>query len=226
MMKLALVFPQFAPNLYDLAVMLQADQIILQDNEKWSRKSRIHRAKVRTDQGTQWINIPVRTEDRSKPVNEVRIDHQRKWITPLLRTLKINYNNSIYFDFYRPDIERAFKSAVNYEYLMPFVLNFQQQLLDLLQITIDYRLASSLWNYSSDPDKLAERLNAGSLFQEYGSRHYQRQAQRKNEPIFDHPEYYQHFDGFKPNCCLLDLLFQMGPESFKVIDRLQAFSSP
>jgi len=60
-MKLALILPQFAPNLYDIAVMLQADRIILQDVEEWSRKSRVHRARIRTPEGTQWINIPIKT---------------------------------------------------------------------------------------------------------------------------------------------------------------------
>jgi len=219
-MKLALLLPQFATNLYDLAAMLQADCIILQDNEKWSRKSRVHRAKINTDKGVQWINIPIMTADRRKPINKVRIDHSRKWIEPLLRTLKFNYNNSIYFDFYETDIKEFFESSVEFEYLLPFVLHFQQRLFSRLHISVDYTLASGLSNYTSNPDRLAERLNAGTLFQEYDSRHYQRQARRKSEPNFEHPEYYQHFEGFKPYCCILDLLFQTGPESFKIIEKL------
>lgn len=219
-MKLALLLPQFAPNLHDLAAMLQADRVILQDNEKWSRKSRVHRAQISTDQGTQWINIPVMTKDRKKAINEVRIDHQQKWIEPLLRTLRFNYNNSIYFDFYEADISKGFKSATEFKYLLPFILHFQRLLFSLLQLSVETTLASELPNYRSNPDELAERLNADILFQEYESRHYQRQAKQKSEPDFHHPEYYQHFDEFEPDCCLLDLLFQLGPESFKVIDKL------
>lgn len=220
-MKLALLFPQFAPNLYDLAAMLQADRVIVQDNEKWSRKSRVHRAQIRTNQGTQWVNIPVMTEDRRKPINEVRIGHHQEWIEPLLRSLRLNYNKSIYFDFYEPDIENAFAAAAQFEYLLPFVLHLQYCFFSLLHLSVDYTLASGMSNYTSNPDKLAERLNANILFQEYDSRHYQHQAHCKNEPNFIHPKYYQHFGGFEPGCCLLDLLFQMGPESFKIIETLK-----
>lgn len=224
-MKLALLFPQFAPNLYDLAVMLQADRLILLDVERWSRKSRIHRAQIRAPEGTQWINIPVRTEDRKKAVNEVRIDHAGDWMTPLLRSLEYNYRNSIYYDFYEPEIKADFESATDYEHLMPFVLYIQGRLLRFMDISLDYELASAVPDYTSDPDALAERVGADILLQEYDSRHYQRQAKQRAEPDFDHPRYHQHFEGFEPWCSLLDVLFQFGPESFRIIDPLKRSES-
>jgi len=221
-MKLALLFPHFAPNLYDLAAMLQADQIILQDTERWSRKSRIHRAKIRTPKGTQWINIPVRTEDRKKAVKDVRIDHERDWIDPLLRAIEYNYRNSIYYDFYEPEIKADFQSATDYTYLINFVLYIQQRLLSFMDINISYQLASDMPNYQSDPDLLAEKLNADLLFQEHQSRHYQRQAERfGSDPSFEHPQYHQHFEEFEPWCSILDILFQFGPESFRILDDLR-----
>lgn len=218
--KLALLFPQFAPNLYDLASMLNADQIILQDVERWSRKSRVHRAQIRTPEGTQWINIPVRTEDRKKAIRQVHIDHSEDWITPLLRSIEYNYRNSIYFDFYEPEIRADFESAAEYDYLIDFVLYIQERLLGFMDIAIDYTLASELENYTSDPDELVQKLGADTLYQEHDSRHYQRQAQRKTELNIVHPTYHQHFDGFEPGCCILDVLFQFGPESFRITDEL------
>lgn len=220
-MKLALLLPQFAPNLYDLAVMLQADTVVLQDVEQWSRKSRVHRAQIRTPEGTQWINIPIRTEDRKKAIREVRIDHSDDWITPLLRSLKYNYRNSVYYDFYEPEIIADFNSATDYEYLLPFILYIQKRLLQFMELPLTYDLASGYELYSSDPDEFARRLGADTLFQEHDSRHYQRQGEHKMEPDFEHPVYRQHFDGFEPWCCILDVLFQFGPESFKITDKLK-----
>lgn len=219
-MKLALLLPQFAPNLYDLAVMLQADQIILQDVEQWSRKSRTHRAQVRTPEGSQWINIPILTADRDKPINQVRIDHREDWITPLLRTIEYNYRNSIYYDFYEPEIKADFESANEYKYLQSFNLYIQQRLFQFMDIRVDYTLASRLNNYTSNPDQLAKQMDADILYQEYDSRHYQRQAKMKSELEFDHPTYHQHFEGFEPYCCILDVLFQFGPESFRITDKM------
>lgn len=219
-MKLALLLPQFAPNLYDLAFMLQADRIVLQDVERWSRKSRVHRAQIRTPEGTQWINIPIRTEDRKKEIRKVRIDHEDDWITPLLRSIEYNYRNSIYYDFYEPEITADFKSAKDYEYLMPFVLHIQKRLLSFMDISVEYTFVSQMESYTSDPDKLAQKLGAETLYQEHDSRHYQRQAKMKTEPAFTHPTYHQHFEGFEPKCCIMDVLFQFGPESFRITDQL------
>ena len=219
-MKLALLTPQFAPNLYDLAAMLQADRIILQDVERWSRKSRIHRAQIRTPEGTQWINIPIRTEDRKKAIKDVRMDHSEDWVTPLLRTLEYNYRNSIYYDFYEPEIKADFESAYDYTYLMEFILYIQKRLFRFMDINIDYKLASELPTYDSNPNLLVKQLNADILFQEHDSRHYQRQAKQKSDPDFEYPEYHQHFEGFEPWCCILDVLFQFGPESFRITDQL------
>lgn len=220
-MKLALLFPQFAPNLYDLAIMLQADRVILEDTERWSRKSRIHRAQIRTPEGTQWINIPIRTEDRKKAVRDVRMDHSEDWVTPLLRTIEYNYRNSIYYDFYEPEIKADFESAYDYTYLMEFVLYIQRRLLRFMDLKINYELASEVEDYASNPDRLAEQLGADTLFQEHDSRHYLRQSEQyKREPEFEHPQYHQHFEGFEPWCSLLDVLFQFGPESFRITDQL------
>jgi hypothetical protein len=222
-MKLALLLPQFAPNLYDLAIMLQADRIILQDLEQWSRKSRVHRAKIRTPEGTQWINIPVRTKDRKKAVKNVRMDHSKDWVTPLLRTLEYNYRNSIYYDFYEPEIKADFESAQDFDYLMDFVLYIQNRLFQFMDINIEYELASEIADYSSNPDLLVDRLGADTLFQEHNSRHYLRQAEKSsNEVTFEHPQYHQHFDGFEPWCSILDVLFQFGPESFRITDQLKS----
>lgn len=220
-MKLALLLPQFAPNLYDLAAMLQADRLILQDAEPWSRKSRVHRARIRTPEGTQWINLPVRTEDRDRPVHKVRIDHERDWIAPLLRSLEYNYRNSIYYDFYEPEIRADFESAADYNYLQPFILYIQRRLLRFMDLSVDYTLASEMPDYCSDPDELARRMGADTLFQEHDSRRYQRQARTASRPDMDHPRYHQHFEGFEAGCCILDLLFQFGPESFRITEKLQ-----
>ena len=224
-MILALLQPGFAPNLYDLACMLQADKIILQDNEEWSRKGRTHRAKIRTPDGTQWINIPVETEDRKKQIRHVRINHAVDWIDPLLKTLKYNYRNSIYYDFYEPEIQADFRSAVEYEYLLPFTLYLRKrffQFMELeLELNINSTLASQYPYYDEDPDKLVTNARADAIMQEHDSRHYMRQAEEYyTEPDFSHPVYHQHFEGFESDCCLLDVLFQFGPESFRITDQL------
>ncbi|NBC04517.1 MAG: hypothetical protein GVY20_12535 [Bacteroidetes bacterium] len=221
-MKLAFLQPTMIPNLHDLAIILHSDRVVLQDTEKWSRKSRVHRAKIRIPEGTQYLNIPVITEDRDNPIHEVRIDHSKDWIEPLLRSVEFNYRNSVYFDFYEPEIRSDFESATEFDLLLNFNLYLRNRIFRFIEVENlpDFILSSDLDEYDSDPDQLAKNLNTDQYFQEPGARHYQRQGKKRSTLSFQHPEYRQHFDGFEPDCCLLDLLFQYGPESFRVIDKL------
>ena len=200
-----------------------SDTVVLQDVETWSRKSRVHRAKIRTPDGTQYINIPVRTEDRKKTIRQVRIDHSSDWISQILKSLEFNYSNSLYYDFYEPEIRSDLESATDYDYLLPFVLMFRKRVFQFLEMDFkaDLKLARTLDQYDSDPDVLSKKMGASRYYQEGGSRHYQRQGLHQSVLHFDHPVYRQHYDGFEEGCCLLDLLFQYGPENFKILDDLQ-----
>ena len=110
-MKVALLYPAYLPDLYYLACIMQADRTILLDTEPFSRKSRVHRGKIRTPEGFQWLNIPILTEDKKKPLQEVRMDHSSGWAASHLRALEYNYRNSIYFDFYEPELRADLEQA-------------------------------------------------------------------------------------------------------------------
>lgn len=221
-MTLALLQPLFAPNLYDLAVMMRADLVVLQDLERWSRKGRVHRAAIRTPDGVQYITIPVRTEDRKKAIRDVRIDHDSGWASQMIKSLRYNYRNSIYFDHYEPEIVADIEQGREYEYLLPYALFLRYRLFSFLELELKERevLSSDLDHYDTDPDSLAQHLKADILYQEHNSRHYQRQAVGRREPEFTHPVYRQHFEGFEACCSLYDLLFQYGPESFRILDQI------
>ena len=223
-MKLAILQPVLIPDLHDLAMMMSADTIVYQDSEQWSRKGRTHRALIRTPDKTDYLNIPVLTADRKKPIREVRIDHTEEWTDLWLRTLEVNYRNSVYFDFYEPEIRADIETGRQFELLIDFSLFLRRRILQFLEIEIPAQIyfSGQVKNYSSDPDVLASTFDADIYWQEHDARHYQRQGKNRSEFPFTHPVYRQHFAGFEPNCCLLDLLFQYGPESFKVIDPLNS----
>lgn len=221
-MNLAILQPVFIPDLNDLAAMLWADTVLFDDQEIWSRKGRTHRARIRTPDGTAYISVPVRTEDKKKPIGQVRIDHSANWSEPLMRTLEFNYRNSVYFDFYEPEIRADFEAASEFEFLVPFSLQLRRRIFRFLESENlpEIVLASQTKAYDPDPDRTAEAMGADRYVQEHGARHYQRQGKGRSTLTVNHPEYRQHFEGFEPDCCLLDLLFQYGPESFRITDRL------
>src|SRR5690625_1171396 len=117
-----LVFLQtvLIPDLFDLALMFRADKIILHESERWSRKGRTHRARIRTPDGRDYRSVPSIRSGRRRPTWEVRRDQQQDWCTPLWRTLEFNYRNSTYFAFYEPEIHADLPEGLHFDYLNDF----------------------------------------------------------------------------------------------------------
>ena len=117
----ALLLPGYSPDLAWLARALNADRVILDDLHPFSRKSRVHRTKIRTPDGHQWLTIPFVSDDRRKPIRHVRIDDRRPWLRHHLQALEFNYRNSPYFDFYEPEIRADLETAAGCVFLVDAV---------------------------------------------------------------------------------------------------------
>ncbi len=199
---------------------MKADRIILQDVEKWSRKGRTHRAEIRNEAGTQWINLPVLQEDRKKAIEDVRLDHSQRWFEPFWNAIAHNYQNATWFDFYEDELKSDILKVNEFEYLLEFNLYFFRRMLQFLELEIKFDLASNSEGYSTFPDESFSNLGASTLYLEYKSKNYQRQSKNAEIALKEHPVYPQAYSGFEPNCSIIDLLLNEGRESFRVIEKL------
>jgi len=219
-LALALLTPQFAPNLYDLASMMKADRVVFTDVEKWSRKGRTHRAEIRNEDGTQWINLPVLSDDRKKAINDVRLDHDQQWFDPFWNAIHHNYRNATYFDHFEDELYHDFQKVNSFEYLLEFNLYLFERLLKYLEVDISYELASTVDGYSTFPDETSTNLNAEIFYLEHQSKNYQRQSKQAQIALKKHPVYKQAYPRFEEGCSVLDLLLNEGMESFKILEKL------
>lgn len=189
--------------------MIKADKVILLDTDIWSRKGRTHRAQIRSEEGTQWINIPIVTEDKSKPINQVRIDHSENWFEIFWNGILHNYSNALYFDHFADELYADLETASQSEKLIDFDLTVLKRILTYLEVSIDYQLSSTVKE---------SNLSKGKVFQEYRSKNYIRQLNNIETALKHHPQYTQAWPGFEPECSCFDLLLNLGPESFRVLD--------
>ncbi|MEX0721639.1 MAG: WbqC family protein [Balneolaceae bacterium] len=219
-MRLALLQPQFAPNLYDLAAMLKADRVVWEDVEKWSRKGRTHRAEIRGQNGLQWINLPIVTEDKEKAIKDVRIDHSRDWLEPMWNAIYHNYRTATYFDFYVDELRAVFETASKFEKLLDFDLYFFDRMMIYLELDLQPELANDVPEYDTFPDAFVENMGANTLFLEHQSKNYQRQSRQAVPALEEHRVYRQVHDTFIAGASVLDLLLNCGKMSFKIIDEI------
>ena len=219
-MHLALLQPQFAPNLYDLAAMLKADRVIWNDLEQWSRKGRTHRAVIKGEQGKQWINIPIKTEDKKKSIGEVRIDHNEEWMEPFWNAVHHSYSEATWFDFFADELQYDVEKAAEFEKLIDFNTYFFERMMTYLELNIEYKLASQVSDFDSNPDVFIERTGADTFYQEYDAKNYQWLSEQAIPSLEKHPKYDQLGDDFLPECSIIDLLMNCGKESFKVLEEI------
>jgi len=221
MTTLALLTPVLIPDLHDLAMMLRADCVVISDEDSFSRKSREHRCRIRTPDGTQWLRVPVHPDDRRATLCEVRLVPDNKWVDNWMRMLQLNYRNSMYFDFYEPEIRADLEHVSELPLLIDATEWLWKRLFTYLYVDINWQRASRIDKYDPDPDKFKQNIKAAILWQEHDSKSYMRQSNDPDLMEFDYPGYHQHFEGFESYCCILDMLFQFGPTAWQLIDRLR-----
>jgi hypothetical protein len=228
----ALLLPSILPDMAWLEAFLRADEILILDNQLFSRKSRVHRGKIRTPESTQWIHIPIHNNDKKLRLRDCRIDNNQNWFTPLWRSIEFNYRNSIYFDFYEAEIKNDLLELRQIDLFIDGYAFFVNKLFDYLEIDGITGQNRTLTHKSTSVTTLdkdftlaglfqdgTSKSNTGSLIMEYDSKNYLNQAV-PSDTFYRLPEYRQHFGGFEPNCCLIDLLFEMGPNTWAVLDTL------
>lgn len=209
-MKLALLLPGIVPDLRWFLAAQDADMVVLNDLSPWSRKSRVHRYQIRTPQGTQWLNVPVTRTDQ-QALKEAKVDISTNWQSDHLRTLQMNYRNSLFFDFLEAEVEAVLKQASMSQLLVEACETTTRLWFRLLEMDPILHYASGLDAWDHDPDQLALNLGATKLILEHESRHYQRQPVSTPTMVMPHPEYRQHFGGFYSGCGILDYIFSKGP---------------
>ena len=230
----ALLLPGYSPDLAWMARALNAGRVILDDLHPFSRKSKVHRTKIRTPDGHQWLTIPFVQEDRRKPIRQVRIDDRRPWLRHHLHALEFNYRNSLFFDFYEPEIRADLSLAAESELLVDAVRHLLVRQYAYLELPTFPQWASEWAGKPSAQndtktdagENLYETISNkfSAVWQEPRSRHYQKPHPRAQDPdkyTLPLPEYRQHFPGFVPGCGVYDLLFEYGPDAWQILDQLR-----
>jgi len=219
--------PSVFPDLLHLAVLLHGDQSFYLIDEPFSRKSLAHRALIRNPAGTQWLTLPIRTEDRKKPLKDVRLDQSQPWNKHIMKVLMTSYGNSVYFDFYEPEIRADLEQAAGFKHLWDVIQFLNLRLfryLELGNILSDKVMAVDTKTFNQTI-KVQQKTQPVQLWIEPRGRYYRKLGNvgsaSVSEPAFSLPVYHQHFTGFEPGCCLLDILFQYGPLTFQIFDQIQ-----
>ena len=187
-----------------------------------------NRNKIITPEGS-WsrITVPIKKGQKFFEVRNVEINNDQSWAEKNWDLICKSYDNSPFFDLYKATLNSVFKKKWN----LIFDLNFYtlKKVIEWLNIKTKIIFDSELDVTGKSSEHLlniCKKLGATKYLSGPGGRDY------LNEKIFEQNKIkveYQKFDpiiyqqkhakSFVPNLSILDLLFNMGSDSKKLITK-------
>jgi len=184
-----------------------------------------NRNKIRTNQDYQWLTVPVSSKF-GKMLNEVKIVNTQNWQKKHSKTIKNNYNRAPFFKKYWPAIESILNKK--WDILIDLNLNLIEYFISEFDLKTKTIKSSEMHLNSSGSQKLLDickQLGASEYISGAKGKDYLNEKFFKNEKIkiiyenFQHPTYKQiHYD-FIPNMSVIDLFFNEGDNSKKILEK-------
>lgn len=183
--------------------LYRADYVLIEQWESFQKQTYRNRCLIATTQGVQTLTVPVERSN-SQLIKDIRISDHGNWRHLHWNALQSAYGESPFFEYYQDDIRPFFEQR--WDYLVDYneaIINKMCELIDIqpdISRTKEFSHASPHTPHSTMIDY--------------------RSAINPKHPVsdndFEPKPYYQVYAvkrGFLPNLSILDLLFNMGPES-------------
>ena len=174
--------------------LYRADEAWIERHETFQKQTYRNRCLIATTQGVQALTVPV-VHDSKSSISDVLISDHGNWRHLHWQALQSAYGDSAFFEYYEDDLRPFFKEN-NWERLVDYNDAICRKVCELLDIQ-----PSIVHQSSQDCSDFRLVINPKHPLEdsEFMPRKYYQVYQQKH--------------GFLSNLSILDLLFNMGPES-------------
>lgn len=224
-MIVAIHQPNFLPWIGYFYKITNCDIFVLLDDVQYTKNSFINRNKIKYPQGALWLTVPV-SFTFGEPIKQVAINNKNDWRKTHLKTFEMNYKKSVFFKPIFAGLERIYY-LYNWERLCDFNIEL------ITYITLYLGLNNRKIIKSSDLGvqgrgtelliNIIKKLKGDTYLSGFGGIKYQEENAFAQAEIslkyydFNHPIYKQLWRDFIPHLSIIDLLFNVGPDSSEII---------
>lgn len=220
--------PTFLPwvGWFDLAD--QADVVIILDDVSFSKQSWQQRNRIRTQNGLQFLTVPVKTSGRfGQRIADCELANQ-SFAVKIGKSLQANYSKTPFFGAIFDEFFTTLQTAASTKRLVDFNYALISWIAARLDVATPMTLASTLDAGGERGEHVAaicELVGADCYLSPAGAESYLIEDKHAFERrdievlihVYEHPEYVQRFTPFIPFASALDLIFNLGPTSAEVM---------
>ncbi|UBM59408.1 WbqC family protein [Marinilongibacter aquaticus] len=183
----------FLPPIGFFAKMLQNEPVFLNESDVYFKQTYRNRAQILGANKVENLIIPVHASSGKTHIREVKIDNHSAWQRTQLRTIEAAYRNSPFYQYYDYLFLPLFQKQYN------FLVDIQLLSLDIclkamqIEKSIDWKTPLPTDEILDLSPKKINHLHSGIVYRQ------------------------QFGDEFVPNLSVVDLIFNLGPESKEVL---------
>lgn len=185
----------YLPPVSYCSVIFQSGNIVFEKHEHYIKQTYRNRTLIAGAEKIHALVVPVSHEQLyQKPVHEVRISYDSPWQRNHWRAIESSYRNSPYFEFMEDDFRELYLKPV--ETLFGWNLKLLEKVFRILKVPFTPQFTGL---YEKDPGAAVTDLRNSfhPSDRKTGLKHY--------------TQVFSDRQGFLPDLCILDLLFNKGP---------------
>lgn len=218
MKRVAILQSNYIPWKGYFDIIGSVDEFVLYDDMQYTKNDWRNRNKIKTQNGLQWLTIPVKQESLAQKINETVIT-QPNWNVQHWKSLAQNYAKAPYFKAYKEQFESLYMNATQ-----THISEINRHFIDAINAILGIKTVIRDSREFVLADGKSERLLA--LCQELGATTYlsgPAASDYLDESIFKeagihvewmdysgYKEYHQLFPPFEHGVSVLDLIFNEG----------------
>jgi len=183
------------------AYLIQADEILLEKHDHYVKQTQRNRQYIHGANGKLMLSIPVKHLGRGghQSYKDVEIDNSFPWQVQHWKSLQSAYRSSPYFEFYEDEMIPFYKEIFTHLYA------FNESLFGIIKKMLG---CTTKTTFTEQYDPSTTNADIRNLLE----------VKKQTEAVaLTYTQVFEEKNGFIPNLSVLDLLFNMGPESLGLL---------
>ena len=184
---------------------LNSAPVVIEACCNYQKQSYRNRCKIATEAGIMTLSIPIEKPSGKILTRDVRISSHDNWQHLHWTAIESAYQSSPFFEYYQEEL-RPFFEPQKFKYLYDFNIELQNTICNMLNIIPHIEYSKEYVQPQEGDVDLREAIHPKRISVEA-------------EKLLPYYQVFSARHGFIPDLSIIDLLFNMGPESiFLLLD--------